>query len=368
MDFVCNILLETKDTLSIFMKSSDKLIDCNFSKFHFCLRGKYGDDAKVFVLSKLQKTQAVFYDNYDLDNWLKVMQEILQNLESEKFYLFFEDHFLQPKPEKFNKLINDIEKTEVDVLNTSFLYSSQWRDGELGLFVNEERDGYTTYKLSANEISFLLADGGDRFLVSLNSIFSKKFFQKKIMRQLKFKPLYSKLLPKLLWRIIPRKYRELLRQLNFMVFNPIGFHVYWYNPGSPFNFEYSLKDLLESEFIYSIPHNEICANLDDDNGAYASCLWKRGQNCDLVPLSDKNVLMYEGERLIFNERPQKLRFVPRRSRVIGANLLRIEVIEGKICMDSEVYYSGENVEFNLTRIGNVNLTGEGKVHIQLWGP
>ena len=91
MDFVCNILLETDLSLETFKRSSVDFLKSDFSRFHFCIRGSNASEAYDFIEQQNVHEKIHIYEQYDLNNWLFVMHEILNNISSDKFYLYFED-------------------------------------------------------------------------------------------------------------------------------------------------------------------------------------------------------------------------------------------------------------------------------------
>lgn len=365
MDFVCNILLDTDLSLRIFKRSLTDFLKINFDRFHFCIRGKKAAAAYDFINGQILKQEIYLYEEYDLNNWLFVMKEILSNISGEKFYLYFEDHFLQMTLEEFSSLINEARVADFDVMNTSFYKATKFQQPELALFKKDEFTTFETYQISTSEIKFLIKDGGDRFIVGLNSIFSTDFFNQCIMKQNNYKPIYSQLIPKIMWKIAPGTYRNIYRFINKYILNRIKLHLYWFNPASPFNYEYSLKDLIDGNFLFAVPNQEVCANLDDDNGALNSSLWKRGDHLDLMPVRNSVSVIYERNQPIRVDGTFAIKYLPRRGRTAKAIRVSVELLSG------EIEVNGEKLDFTEVFIVNafgqqgLNFSGQGTLKLKL---
>jgi hypothetical protein len=365
MDFVCNILLDTDLSLRIFKRSSTEFLKINFDRFHFCIRGRKAAEAFDFINGQILKQEIYIYEEYDLNNWLFVMKGILSNISGDKFYLYFEDHFLQMSLEEFSSLISEARVADFDVMNTSFYQATKFQQPELALFKIAEFTTFETYQISTNEIKFLIKDAGDRFIVGLNSIFSTGFFNQYIMKQNNYKSMYSQIIPKIMWKIAPKSYRNIYRFINKYILNRIKLHLYWFNPASPFNYEYTLKDLIDSNFTFAIPGREVCANIDDDNGALCSCLWKRGEHLDLLPPCYNKKSVYEREAPLKVNGVLKLKYTPRKGRVSNALHLRITLLEGDIKINGQKLNTSEPLNLNVFKPDGITASGHGTLKISL---
>lgn len=365
MDFVCNILLDTDLSLSIFKRSSADFLKVDFDRFHFSIRGSKAADAYDYLNEQISTQEILVYETYDLNNWLFVMKDILANLAGNKFYLYFEDHFLQMTLKDFSLLVSEVRKADFDVMNTSFYQATQFQKPELALFKSDEFTTFETYQIGTKEIEFLIKDGGDRFIVGLNSIFSADFFKRLIMKQSDFESIYIPLIPKITWKIAPNKYRDIYRFINKYILNRMKFHLYWFNPASPFNYEYSLKDLIDRNFTFAIPSREVCANLDDDNGALNSCLWKRGEHLDLLPLCHDKKLLYERDQSLKVNGVLKFKYSPRKGRVYSALHIKITLVEGDVTVNGQKLNTSEPLNVNVFIPDGITALGCGTLKIKL---
>lgn len=365
MDFVCNILIETDLSFEIFKRSSVDFLKSDFSRFHFCIRGTNASKAYDFIERQNLNDKIHIYKQYDLNNWLFVMNEILKNISSNKFYLYFEDHFLQLNHEDFALVLQESDVANFDVMNTSFYQAIKFNQTELALFKSNEFKTFETFEIGENEINLLLTDGGERFIIGINSIFSKEYFEKNVLCYNDYKSLYSRVLPKFIWRLFPKGYRMIYRFINQSVMNKLGFHLYWYDPASPFNFEFSLKDLVEKNFIYALPNKEVCANLDDDNGALNSCLWKRGDYLELMPVASTKTIKYERNRPLEVDGTFNIRYIPRLSRVTKTAYVSIILLYGEIRVDDQKLNFSEPKNVCIFRRDGIKISGQGKVKIRL---
>ena len=249
-----------------------------FEECHIKIRGKYAKECVEYAKTKLGKDTYLYQELQERD-WIAATLEMLGKVRSRSVFIYFEDHKLIAGRERLEHILLDFDKYELDYLCYSFFRASQLDVKNLLPLGVVQRRLFDEFTLSTDNLNLIGKISPGCYTFSLVSLVSVSYLKALLLAENKKWKIFARKLTSLLALLFlyPR-YRSTFNKINHAIasfdarlcINP---------PASPFNLE---RIWFESTFStdvgwqFGILNEELYANYDDDNGAYAESLIKRG--------------------------------------------------------------------------------------------
>ena len=237
-----NFRIDSNERLKRMKDSYFSFENSRINQWIINIRGKYKKSAAKFLDKKLGKK--LYLSTLETGNgWFFDSKIIAKKISSDYIFFWIEDHICICDKNKFNLIINEIKKNNIDY----FQYS--WFGG--GLFLEEFKNikkkklryiSFLNYNILAHKTRCKNAEqtlGIKPYILGTQGIFKKEFF---------LKILNSK--------------RPFLRR--------------WHKD-TPFDFEKNGNDTYILPIRYGLPKFEVFSSIDDDNRYPGSSLISRGK-------------------------------------------------------------------------------------------
>lgn len=237
-----NFRIDSKERLKRMKDSYNSFGESKIKQWVINIRGKYKKSAAKFLNQKLGKK--LFLSTLETGNgWFFDSKIISKKISSDYIFIWIEDHICTCGKKKFNLIIDEIKKNDIEYLQYS------WFGG--GLLLKEFKNIKKKQKKYLSFLNYNLLTHKSRckntkqiigikpYIIGLQGIFKKEFF---------FKILNSK--------------KPFLRR--------------WHKD-TPFDFEKNGNDTYILPIKYGIPKFEIFSSIDDDNRYPGSSLISRNK-------------------------------------------------------------------------------------------
>lgn len=249
-----------------------------FEECHIKIRGKYSKECVEYAKTKLGK-DTYLYQELQQRDWIAATLEMLGKVRSRSVFIYFEDHKLIAGRERLEHILLDFDKYELDYLCYSFFKASQLDVKNLLPLGVVQRQLFDEFTLSTDNLNLIGKISPGYYTFSLVSLVSVNYLRGLLLAENKKFKIFARKVTSLLIVFFPYpRYRSAFKKINNSIAS-LGTKLCIYPPASPFNLE---KIWFESalpkngSWKFGIIKQELYANYDDDNGAYAESLIKKG--------------------------------------------------------------------------------------------
>ena len=229
--------------------------DINFENWVINVRGKYRKQVYDYLYQNIPNNKLEISVQDNSEDWFSDTKKIFTKIKGNYVFLWNEDHVNITDNNNFQEIFNEISENNIDQFKYTWFHGGKdAKVAKLAEFKAGRKIIYDNYTFKKHSKRLELSDKHniqvDRYIISMTSIFKKKFFKKILFRN---DPLINR-----------------------------------WSKDTPFDFEKCSYDIHWLPFKIAYPKNEFFASIDDNHGEKGYSLIDRG----LFPrnLKDENKL------------------------------------------------------------------------------
>ena len=271
-----NVKIDSREKLNLFKVTLSDLSGL-FEECHVKVRGTYSRECVEHAQSQLG-TEIQIYQELQESDWVAATLLIIRRVKCRSIFLYFEDHRLVGERQDLETVLEDFDRHKLDYLCYSFFQASQLDKNNILPLGPIQAEQYRAFTLTQRNLNLIGKISPSYYTFSLVSLTSVAYFSEMLSIEDKRHKIFSSKVIAVFARLFPYPgYKRAIKVINY-VLSWFSTRLCVYPPASPFNLEkiWFESKLTDREWKFGILKRELFANYDDDNGAYAESLIKRG--------------------------------------------------------------------------------------------
>ncbi len=340
-----NLRIDAKEKFDFFKVTLSDLSGL-FEECHIKIRGRYASECVKYAQDHLGNGIHTYQDLQEKD-WVAATLEMVSCVQSRSVFLYIEDHRLLASRQRLEQTLACFDRLNLDYLSYSFFRASKLDVANLLPLGPIQHDLLSEFQLTRSNLDLIRKLSPGFYTFSLVSVVSVEYFRSILAAENKNIKIFSRIINGVLARWIPLRRRRVVHKIN-AVLSRFGAILCLYDPSSAFNLEKMWYEAIPNDkgWKYGIATDELFANYDDDNGAYAESLIKRGLYPFKAHEFDHDITdRYTGVacRLSLNDGERyDCTYYSHNARIRRAPIVQIDVTRGSIA----VLYQGDLISLS----------------------